>query len=564
MRINLFKKVFAFITAACMALSVNTAVIVKAEDVDTMSATEIAKDMLVGWNLGNSLESRVQAYYSPTNSETAWGNPVTTSALIDKIKSAGFNTVRIPVTWYDKCDENGNIRAEWMNRVKEVVDYAYNNDMYVILNTHHELLEGNNTNDGWLCPDYAHKEQNIDKLNSLWQQIANEFKDYNRRLIFETMNEPRVIGGENEWNGGTTETRNVINELNKQAADTIRESGGNNKNRIIMCPGNAASLVSVLKDDFVLPYEGDDENIVVSVHNYSPYDFAQAGKSGWGSDEDKNALENELKSLYRKFVSKGIPVIIGEMGASYFPEHDADRIKWAYFYSNTAKKYSIPCVIWDNNYAQNSGGTENYGLLDRNTLTWKFESLVNAFVKGANDESDEPEIIDPYNEVLFNGSVSSTQSWSQPWKILLYNLEPIKEGASIIVEYSSAQEPWLCFNDYQGGENNWNSFEPDSVSDGIATYNYSTFSKCKTPFSEQDEMLLMNKEASITVKKITLSYPVALGDIKIDTYINKKDTAKLLKDVLYQNSFTEMYKSYADVNKDGVVNIIDAIKIFLL
>jgi len=203
-------------------------------------------------------------------------------------------------------------------------------------------------------------------------------------------------------------------------------------------------------------------------------------------------------------------------------------------------------------------------LLDRNTLTWKFESLVNAFVKGANDESDEPEIIDPYNEVLFNGSVSSTQSWSQPWKILLYNLEPIKEGASIIVEYSSAQEPWLCFNDYQGGENNWNSFEPDSVSDGIATYNYSTFSKCKTPFSEQDEMLLMNKEASITVKKITLSYPVALGDVKIDTYINKKDTAKLLKDVLYQNSFTEMYKSYADVNKDGVVNIIDAIKIFLL
>ena len=154
----------------------------------------LCKSITIGWNLGNSLDATGNGY----NSETSWGNPVVTKELIDAVREAGFDAVRIPTTWFNHSDSDLNVDDAWFERVHEVVDYAYNEGMYVILNVHHE-----NWNDPY---EDSYKEASK-KLKNLWKQIANEFKDYGRRLIFEGMNEPRETNNpsNSEWGsaGGT-------------------------------------------------------------------------------------------------------------------------------------------------------------------------------------------------------------------------------------------------------------------------------------------------------------------------------------------------------------------------
>ena len=181
---------------------------------------ETIRDMKVGWNLGNSLDAT-----APENKDTAtikefeeyWGNPVTTKEMILKVKEAGFNTIRVPVTWWKKIDSNNNyqIDPEWLKRVKEVVDYVYEEGLYVIIDAHHE--------DDWLIPVIDNLDERIAILESIWKQVSEYFKDYDYHLIFETMNEVRLIGTEFEWNEGTKEAREIINILNKAAVETIRK-----------------------------------------------------------------------------------------------------------------------------------------------------------------------------------------------------------------------------------------------------------------------------------------------------------------------------------------------------
>ena len=203
---------------------------------------EIVEEMRIGWNLGNSLEAA-----APDNKETAtikefeeyWGNPITTKEMIIKVKEAGFNTVRIPVTWWKKTDvlNDYKVDIDWLKRVKEVVDYAYKEGMYVIVNAHHE--------DDWLIPVENDLEERKTILNSIWSQIASFFIDYDYHLIFETMNEVRLIGTEFEWNEGTEEARNIINQLNFTAFNAIRNTGGNNSDRAIIIPVYGATFFKI-------------------------------------------------------------------------------------------------------------------------------------------------------------------------------------------------------------------------------------------------------------------------------------------------------------------------------
>ena len=168
---------------------------------------EIVDEMKIGWNLGNSLEAA-----PPENKETAtikefeenWGNPITTKEMILKVKETGFNTIRIPVTWWKKTDatDNYKIDVEWLKRVKEVVDYVYEEGMYVIINAHHE--------DDWLIPVEEDLEERKTIMKNIWTQVAEYFKDYDYHLLFETMNEVRLIGTEFEWNEGTKEARDIM------------------------------------------------------------------------------------------------------------------------------------------------------------------------------------------------------------------------------------------------------------------------------------------------------------------------------------------------------------------
>ncbi len=331
-----------------------------------MSAAEIVKDMKIGWNLGNTLDC-YNVTWEVSDFETAWGNPRTTKAMIDTVKKEGFNAVRIPISWNEHM--NGNIiDGDWLNRVNEVVDYVIDNDMYAIINVHHDDYT-------WLNPSKADEAAVKAKLVSIWEQLSDRFKNYDQHLLFEGMNEPRIIGGQDEWTGGTAEEREVINHLFQAFVDTVRKSGGNNSSRALIITSHAASIEADAVNDIVVP---DDDRIIVSIHYYSPWDFAggENGKSDWGSDSEKKELDKGFDFLKSKFIDKGVPVIIGEFGATN-KNNDSVRASYMEYYVKSAKSRGITCFIWDN------GTKDEFGLLDRNSLTWYFKNVVDAAVKGA-------------------------------------------------------------------------------------------------------------------------------------------------------------------------------------
>ncbi len=337
-----------------------------------VTAKELTSNMKIGWNLGNTLD----ALGSGMSSETAWGNPKTTKTMIDDIKAQGFNAIRIPVSWGRHTDKDGNVDEQWMKRVKEVVDYAYKNDMYVILNSHHD----NEYYDigGCAKSDKTYKASEK-KMTKLWTQIANEFKKYNEHLIFETLNEPRTEGSAKEWTGGTGAEREVVNNLNSAIVSAIRATGGNNGYRYIMVPAYAATSNMGALRAMKLP---DDERIIVSVHAYSPYNYAMnSGYSKKFSDSDKKELDKFFSDLNSLFISKGIQVVIGEFGATNKGD-EADRCLWAEYYIKGAAKYGIPCVWWDNNSGDSEGG-ECFGIYNRKTGEWTFKDLADTLIRSA-------------------------------------------------------------------------------------------------------------------------------------------------------------------------------------
>ncbi|HOA96724.1 MAG TPA: cellulase family glycosylhydrolase [Acetivibrio saccincola] len=332
-----------------------------------ITSLELVNEMRIGWNLGNTLDA--------IGGETNWGNPKTTKEMIDKVKEMGFNTVRFPVTWGGHVGPAPDYKIDegWLNRVEEVVNYALSNDMYAIINLHHE--------NSWLVPTYAQEKRSTEQLVKIWEQVATRFKDYGDYLIFETMNEPRVENSPYEWSGGTPENRHVINNFNLAAVNTIRSTGGNNAKRHIMIPAHAASAIDIALNDLVIP--NNDDRIIISVHNYSPYFFAMDvnGTASWGSDSDKASLAAELEALYNRFIKNGRAVVIGEFG-SINKNNLSDRIRHAEFFAKEARKRGITVIWWDNGY--NEGGkAESYALLDRRNLTWYHPEIAEALVRGA-------------------------------------------------------------------------------------------------------------------------------------------------------------------------------------
>ncbi|MDE7223435.1 MAG: glycoside hydrolase family 5 protein [Acetatifactor sp.] len=333
-----------------------------------ISPMELVKEMRIGWNLGNTLDA-VGSGVGVT-SETAWGNPKTTQEIIDAVIDQGFNVIRIPVSWGGHMGgaPEYNILPAWMDRVQEVVDYAYNRGVYVIVNIHHEE---------WHFPSEENKDAAAEQLNALWTAIATRFRDYDEHLIFEGMNEPRKTGTNVEWNGGDQEGRDVVNYLDQVFVDAVRATGGNNTIRNLMVPGYAASSSDTALKGIVLP---QDEHLIVSVHAYTPYDFAlnTAGRSTW--DNDTRDIDHLMELLDELFLSKGVPVIIGEFGAMN-KDNEEERVQWAEYYVGKACEYGVPCLWWDNNAFEGNG--ENFGLLNRRELTFPYPELLKALVESA-------------------------------------------------------------------------------------------------------------------------------------------------------------------------------------
>jgi len=298
-----------------------------------LSSADLVGEMGIGWNLGNSFDVR-------DKDKTAWGNPLTTSTHIRMVKDMGFETLRIPVTWNYHQQQNApyTIETPYLARVKLIVDEGLKNDMHVIINTHH---------DDWIIPTTAEAATTKARLTSLWTQVGNYFQEYGDKLIFEVMNEPRLMGSPEEWSGGTQEGRDVLNEYHKVCVDAIRNTGGNNSKRHLMVSTYAASTTSDAMNDLIIP--NDDPNIIISLHSYFPWSFAgqEDGTNIWGSEEEKTALTKELDWIRDKWISQeGRAVILGEWGTT-----DKNNL--------TARKF---------------------GMYNRNTNTWKYPAIAQAVV----------------------------------------------------------------------------------------------------------------------------------------------------------------------------------------
>lgn len=319
------------------------------------TAWELVKDMKVGWNLGNTLDA---TNANDVTAETSWGNPVTTKLMIDAVKDAGFNVVRIPVSWGTHMSDDYTVDSAWMDRVREVVDYGIDNDMYVILNTHHEE---------WYFPKEEDKEQDKEQLKALWGQIADEFKGYDEHLIFEGLNEPRLRGTAQEWTGGTPASREIVNEYEQVFYDTVRASGGNNDKRCLMITPYAASSDYNVMRDLKLPNE-NDKNLIISVHAYLPYSFAldTKGTDKFNAATDGGVIDSLFTNLKTLFLSKEIPVIVGEFGSVNKNFNVQDRVDCVTYYLEAAKAAGVPCIWWDNNAFFGDG--ENFGLLMRSSV----------------------------------------------------------------------------------------------------------------------------------------------------------------------------------------------------
>jgi endoglucanase len=342
----------------------------KMRDINSM---DLVKEIMIGWNLGNTLDATGG---EGVFTEMSWGNPKTTKNMIDLVKEAGFNTIRIPITWQPHLGKAPDyiIDEVWLDRVQEVVNYAYADDMFVIINMHHE---------DWYSPYYDTSDAAIDELKKVWKQIADRFENYDEHLIFEGMNEPRHKGKADEWTGGDEEGWDVINQLNAAFIETIRSSGSNNPLRHLMIPPYAASSSVRTWSKFEIP---KDNKIIVSIHAYTPYNFALniSGTADWSvsNEADTRDIDYLMSTLNDSFISKGIPVILGEFGALDKDNLQA-RTTWAEYYVNKAHKIGVPCIYWDNNSFYGSG--EKLGLLNRFKDEWQFPEIVEALMKGVKE-----------------------------------------------------------------------------------------------------------------------------------------------------------------------------------
>ncbi len=326
-------------------------------DIRNISSIYYVAEMGIGWNLGNSFDVR-------SANKTAWGNPLPTTANIKAVRDFGFETLRIPVTWNYNMQATApyTIDPNYLNRVQEIVEAGLRQSMHVIINTHH---------DDWIRPTDADLVEVSARLSSLWTQVATHFADYGDKLIFEVMNEPRLIDSPQEWLGGTTEGRSVVNQFIQVSLDAIRTTGGKNENRQVMVSTYAASTVPAAFDDMIIP---DDPNLIISIHSYFPWSFTgnDNGPNIWGTDSEKSQLDSELDRIRQKWVvEQNRPVILGEWGAKN-KNNISDRVTYADYYAKAAIERDMVPIVWDD------GG--DFGLFNRNSNIWNFRQIAQVIV----------------------------------------------------------------------------------------------------------------------------------------------------------------------------------------
>ncbi len=425
------------------------------------TAEEITADMGFGWNLGNTFDATGGNSSDIYSQEQSWGNPIVTKTLIEAVSNAGFTTIRIPVTWYNHISDDGEytIDEDWLARIQTILDYAYEYDMYVILNVHHE--DWINTTE--LSTNYVEIGE---ELAAVWGQIATYFADYDQHLIFEGMNEPRLADATNEWTGDS-DAYVAVNYLNQIFVTAVRSSGeGHNDERCLMIPAYAASnSYSILSALSIPTYNGEAcNNLIISVHAYSPYNFCLSDTQTTfdaSNSSDTSDIETVFETIDKLFLSQGIPVVIGETGATNSGTNTEARAEWAAYMSEMAAGYGVPIILWDNGYDGTSGG-ECHSYIDRETGEQLYPTIISAFLSALEDEDITWGSLRSDADADYESILGGTVIWfdedgvvsSNDWSYLLQvsaESQWFMEGRQIAVVYTGSSAPQLILDSDEVG-----------------------------------------------------------------------------------------------------------------
>ena len=342
------------------------------------TATELAKKIKVGLNIGNTLEA--------TGGETGWGNPLITNELIKAVKQNGFNAIRLPVAWNQYADQTTSvIRATWLTRVKQIVQYCVDNDMYVIVNIHWD--------GGWLeenCTE-AKKLENNAKQKTFWEQIAVTMRDFDEHVLFASANEPNVADATQ---------MSVLMSYHQTFIDAVRSTGGRNAYRVLVVQGPSTDVEKTNKLMSTMPTDNVANRLMAEVHYYTPWNFCGLDKDEtwgkmayyWGkdyhstSDATRNATWGEeadvdanFALMKKQFVDKGIPVVLGEFGAITRTNLSGDALKLhlasrAFYFKYVTKQAIANGLLpffWDTG-----------GLIDRSKYTVADQQALDALMQG--------------------------------------------------------------------------------------------------------------------------------------------------------------------------------------
>ena len=403
-------------------------------------AYQMVHDLGLGINLGNTMESVSRYKLGSVNAyETCWGAPTTTKAMIDGMKNAGFKTIRIPVAWSNMVSDDGNytISDGYFNRVEEIMGYALDNDMYVIVNIHYDggwwgqFGACKKDSAGNIVADETRRAAAWKRYESYWKQISERFKKYSGHVIFESANEElgtRLNDALNSNGYGFTEDMSsddiisgnltddekyaLVNQINQKFVDIVRASGGNNANRFLLIAGYDTDISKTCDTRYKMPTDTIESHLMVSVHYYSPYgycDIAKPSKEGyiasWGSDDEISTLKSDFKKMKLQFVDKGYPVIIGEYNVcdTQIAENTYERKVGREVFIRNVCEYALVngmCpVLWDTGMGYSRSQCRMSNDIDKEL----FEGLYKKAESGTVYVPDETK-----NEYVWTGNIGAS------------------------------------------------------------------------------------------------------------------------------------------------------------
>ena len=372
----------------------------------------IGEKIKVGLNIGNTLDAwRNVGAEVASGEEVPWGNPRINQEFINGIKAAGFDIVRIPVTWmgFIGPPNDYHISEAYLKRVSEVVEYAHKAGLKVIINLHHDGSTGGTAetpiDHGWLSINAARKDEKgfqqvTFEFARVWTQIALYFKNHGDWLMFESFNEVHDggWGWSKDFRANPKPQIDITNQWNQVFTDVVRGTGGNNATRYLVIQTYNSMRSVILSDMFVLPNDPAPNKQIISYHYYDPYEFGilgdqKGGSSEWGTDVDKQKVLADFAPLKEKFIDNKIPVIMGESGAAlqlYPSDKEKEerarksRLDYLSHVYGAAKKNGIIPIYWDN--GATTGRGEKFGLLSRTTgqpFSPEAEAAIKAMINAA-------------------------------------------------------------------------------------------------------------------------------------------------------------------------------------